>query len=52
MAGPLTSSATPQSPRDFQELFQRVSPQMAALDVFMRDQVERFEPEIRSMAAY
>lgn len=52
MAGPLTSSSTPQSPRDFQELFQRVRPQMAALDVFMRDQVERFEPEIRSLAAY
>jgi octaprenyl-diphosphate synthase len=25
---------------------------MAALDAFMRDQVERFEPEIREMAAY
>ena len=33
-------------------LFQRVSPQMAALDRFMRDQVDRFEPEIREMAAY
>lgn len=33
-------------------LFQRVAPQMAALDLFMRRQVEQFEPEIRSMAAY
>jgi octaprenyl-diphosphate synthase len=38
--------------RDFGGLFQRVSQQMAALDRFMRDQVERFEPEIRGMAAY
>jgi len=41
-----------QSPRDFSELFQQVSPQMAALDRFMRSQVEHFEPEIREMAAY
>ncbi len=41
-----------QPPRDFGELFHRVGPQMAALDVFMRGQVERFEPEIREMAAY
>lgn len=34
------------------ELFRRVAPQMAALDEFMRRQVEQFEPEIRSMAAY
>ncbi|HEY4247186.1 MAG TPA: polyprenyl synthetase family protein [Lacunisphaera sp.] len=37
---------------DFQELFERVRPQMAALDQFMRHQVECFEPEIRDMAAY
>jgi octaprenyl-diphosphate synthase len=43
--------ATP-PPKDFNALFKRVSPQMSALDHFMRDQVERFEPEIRSMAAY
>ncbi len=46
---PRTDSAPP---RDFAGLFQRVSPQLAALDVFMRGQVERFEPEIREMAAY
>lgn len=33
-------------------LFQRVGPHMAALDSFMRRQVEQFEPEIRPMAAY
>jgi len=37
---------------DFQELFERVRPQMAALDRFMQHQVECFEPEIREMAAY
>lgn len=53
MAGPLTTpSVAPQAPRDFGELFQRVRPQMAALDGFMRSQVECFEPEIREMAAY
>jgi octaprenyl-diphosphate synthase len=49
MTSPLVS---PQPLRDFSELFQQVSPQMAALDVFIRSQVERFEPEIREMAAY
>lgn len=33
-------------------MFERVRPQMAALDRFMRHQVECFEPEIRDMAAY
>lgn len=33
-------------------MFERVRPQMAALDQFMRHQVECFEPEIRDMAAY
>jgi octaprenyl-diphosphate synthase len=52
MSGLVTPSALPQAPRDFNELFRHVSPQMAALDCFMRDQVDRFEPEIRRMAAY
>lgn len=34
------------------EIFQRLAPQMAALDSFMQEQVAAFEPEIRSMAAY
>jgi len=33
-------------------LFHRIAPHMAALDAFMREQVGRFEPEIREMAAY
>jgi octaprenyl-diphosphate synthase len=52
MAGNLPPSAAVSPPRDFQALFQRVRPQMAALDGFLRDQVDRFEPEIRDMAAY
>ena len=51
MAGSLPISVS-SPPRDFGELFQCVGPQMAALDHFMRAQVERFEPEIRQMAAY
>ena len=45
-------SIVPQPPRDFHELFQRVGPQMAALDCFVHREVEHFEPEIREMAAY
>jgi len=33
-------------------LFQRMGPQMAALDSFIRQQVSQFEPEIQGMAAY
>jgi octaprenyl-diphosphate synthase len=33
-------------------LFKKLRPHMAALDVFMSGQVDRFEPEIREMAAY
>jgi octaprenyl-diphosphate synthase len=39
-------------PADSTGLFARVAPHMSALDRFMRGEVERFEPEIRSMAAY
>jgi octaprenyl-diphosphate synthase len=39
-------------PSDFSALFERVAPHMAALDRFMRSEVEHFEPEIRGMAAY
>lgn len=52
MAGHVKTPALSQSPRDFNDLFQRVRPQMTALDCFMRGQVEQFEPEIRDMAAY
>jgi octaprenyl-diphosphate synthase len=52
MAGLAHPSTLSESPGGFSELFHRVSPQMEALDRFMRSQVERFEPEIREMAAY
>jgi octaprenyl-diphosphate synthase len=53
MASVLTPPGMPTPPpRDFSELFERVAPQMAALDRFMRSEVEHFEPEIRNMAAY
>lgn len=38
--------------RDFAGVFARVAPHMAALDLFLRDQLEAFEPEIRAMADY
>jgi octaprenyl-diphosphate synthase len=52
MTAPAHSPSLVATPRDFSELFQRVAPQMAALGRFMRDQVERFEPEIQAMAGY
>ena len=52
MAGPVNSPSSSHPLGDFNELFVRVRPQMAALDRFMRHQVDCFEPEIRDMAAY
>jgi octaprenyl-diphosphate synthase len=52
MAGLEPIPALSESPPAFGGLFERVGPQMAALDRFMRGQVECFEPEIRGMAAY
>lgn len=40
------------SPRDFAEVFARLKPHMAALDVFLHGQLAAFEPEIRDMADY
>ncbi|MBI2814849.1 MAG: polyprenyl synthetase family protein [Opitutae bacterium] len=37
---------------DAHGLFERIRPHLAALDAFMRKEVENFEPEIREMAAY
>jgi len=51
MAREVTSPSTP-PPQDFSALFDRVAPHMAALDRFMRSEVDNFEPEIRGMAAY
>lgn len=52
MSGQPAVSVPSAAPRDFNEIFARIGPQMAALDLFMSTQVERFEPEIREMAAY
>ncbi len=41
----------PASP-DFAAIFQPLAPHLAALDRFLLEQVDRFEPEIRDMAAY
>lgn len=38
--------------RDFAGVFSRVAPHMAALDAFLRRQLDAFEPEIRDMADY
>lgn len=38
--------------RDFPAVFIRVAPHMARLDVFLREQIALFEPEIREMADY
>ena len=50
MASAVTPPGLP--PQDFPELFERLRPHLAALDRFMRREVEHFEPEIREMAAY
>jgi len=46
---PLPVSLTAAS---FASVFVRLKPHMAALDVFLREQVAAFEPEIREMADY
>jgi octaprenyl-diphosphate synthase len=40
------------APPDFTAVFLHLAPHLAALDAFLQDQVERFEPEVRDMAAY
>lgn len=45
-------TARTSSGKDSSELFRMLAPQMAALDGFMREQVNQFESEIREMAAY
>lgn len=47
-----TSSATAAPGHAFASVFGRVAPHMAQLDVFLRGQLEAFEPEIRAMADY
>lgn len=52
MVGPESSHPFSPQPRSPEDLFVRIRPQMAALDRFMRHQVDCFEAEIRNMAAY
>ncbi len=52
MPTPASQVRPTQTVPDANELFLRVAPHMAALDEFMRQQVDLFEPEIRAMAAY
>lgn len=40
------------SPTAFGAVFAQLQPHMAALDVFLREQISAFEPEIREMADY
>lgn len=54
MASPSTiaAPAAPANTTLFGDAFARLKPHMAALDVFLREQISQFEPEIRSMADY
>jgi octaprenyl-diphosphate synthase len=52
MCASAAHESSPDNPSDTLDPFQRVGPQLAALDRFMRAQAEQFEPEIREMAAY
>jgi len=53
MASAVIPTSPPQpSPQVIPGLFECVGPHMSALDRFMHDAVEQFEPEIRRMAAY
>lgn len=42
----------PESGASSPDPFKRIAPQLAALDRYMREQAEQFEPEIRAMALY
>jgi octaprenyl-diphosphate synthase len=52
MSGPSSASTSSRAVRDFNEVFQRLGPQMAALDRFIKAEIQNFEPEIRPLAAY
>ena len=46
------STSAPAAGLDFASVFARLQPHVAALDEFLQQQVEAFEPEIREMADY
>jgi octaprenyl-diphosphate synthase len=52
MSGSTLTPSDQASVRDFATVFARLKPQMATLDVFLRGQLNAFEPEIREMADY
>lgn len=52
MCASAAQESRPEKLNDALDPFQSVAPQLAALDRFMREQAEQFEPEIRDMAAY
>lgn len=52
MASPSAAPASPAPELSFATVFAMLKPHMAALDDFLRLQLESFEPEIRSMADY
>lgn len=47
-----TPAARSSVPTDFAAVFGLLKPHMGALDAFLREQIEAFEPEIRAMADY
>lgn len=52
MAAPTLTPPAPTSAPDFASLFGSLKPHMTALDVYLRQQLAAFEPEIRGMADY
>jgi octaprenyl-diphosphate synthase len=52
MSGSTLNSSDQLQVRDFAAVFAKLKPQMAMLDVFLRQQLNAFEPEIREMADY
>lgn len=50
----MTSAAppSPSKPHAFAGVFSTLAPQLAALDRYLREQLQSFEPEIRAMADY
>jgi len=49
---PSTAISPPGKPAAFAGVFSLLAPQMAALDTFLRAQLDAFEPEIRAMVNY
>lgn len=49
---PSTVVSPPGKPNAFAGVFSLLAPQMAALDTFLRGQLDAFEPEIRAMVNY